>query len=115
MDERIYLTYNSFEGRSDLPDPGPIFIHKDECEPYNNEKFPPDLIDLPLLFEGFGDNSELIQRERVDVPRIEDQIGNILRLSNVNFINIRNAEAGCFVGRIERKQKLLAHEHSDAK
>lgn len=101
-DARIYLTYNSFEGRSDLPDPGPIFIHKDECQPYNNEQFPPDLIDLPLLFEGFGENSELIRRERVDKQRIEDQIGNIFSVNGVIFINIRNAEAGCFVGRIER-------------
>jgi hypothetical protein len=101
-DERIYLTYNSFEGRSDLPDPGPIFIHKDECESFKNERFPPDLIDLPLLFEGFGENSELIRRERADVQGLEDQIENIFGLSNVKFINIRNAEAGCFVGRIER-------------
>jgi hypothetical protein len=101
-DERIYLTYNSFEGRSDLPDPGPIFIHKNECEPYNDERFPPDLIDLPLLFEGFGENSELIRREKVDKTSVDDQIENIFDLTRVKFINIRNAEAGCFVGRIER-------------
>lgn len=101
-DERIYLTYNSFDGRSDLPDPGPIFIHKNECEPFNDEKFPPDLIDLPLLFESFGENSELIRREKVDKQGLEDQIENTFGMSRVKFIHIRNAEAGCFVGRIER-------------
>lgn len=27
-ENRIYFTYNSFEGRSSLPDPGPVFIHR---------------------------------------------------------------------------------------
>lgn len=100
--ERIYLTYNSFEGLSDLPDPGPIFIHRNECEPFDDNGFPPDLIDLPLLFEGFGENSELIERKRIDASGIDDQIQNVFQQDRVKFINIRNAEAGCFVGRIER-------------
>jgi hypothetical protein len=88
-DERIYLTYNSFEGLSDLPDPGPIFIHRNECEPFNDDGFPPDLIDLPLLFEGFGENSELIQMEKVDASGLEDQIRNVFRQDGVKFINIQ--------------------------
>lgn len=101
-EDRILFTYNSFEDLSDLPLPGPIFIHKDRCEAFQGYHFPPDLIDLPLLFEGFGENSKLIKRERVDNERLENQIEEILGQSEVRFINIRNAEAGCFVARIER-------------
>lgn len=101
-EDRILFTYNSFEHLSDLPLPGPIFIHKDRCKTYADSQFPPDLVELPLLFEGFGENSELITRERVDKGRIESQIGEILDLGAVRFINIRNAEAGCFVARIEK-------------
>jgi len=101
-DERILFTYNSFEGLSDLPLPGPIFVHKVACEAYNDSSFPPDLIDLSLLFEGFGDNSELIFRERVDKKRVDDQVERILEYEDVRFVNIRNAEAGCFVARIDR-------------
>ena len=101
-EERILFTYNSFEHLSDLPLPGPVFIHKDECQTYTHDQFPPDLVGLPLLFEGFGENGELIKRERVDKERFEGQIEKILGIEDVRFINIRNAEAGCYVARIER-------------
>ncbi|HVE55515.1 MAG TPA: DUF1203 domain-containing protein [Pyrinomonadaceae bacterium] len=101
-EERILFTYNAFENLSNLPLPGPVYIHKDECESYNAHGFPPELIDLPLLFEGFGNESELVRRETVKKDGIETQIAEIFAFSKVNYINIRNAEAGCFVARIER-------------
>ena len=101
-EERIYLTYNSFDGRSDLPDPGPIFIHKQECVRYEAAGFPRDLLDLPLLLEGFGEQSRLIRREPMTGSRVESQMSDIFSDTSVKFINLRNAEAGCFVARAER-------------
>jgi Protein of unknown function (DUF1203) len=103
-EERILFTYNSFEGLSDLPLPGPIFIHKNDCKPFSGEGFPQDLINLPLLFEAFGENSELIKREKVERGKIDEQIRACLNLPNVRYVNIRNAEAGCFIARIELKR-----------
>lgn len=102
-DERIYLTYNSFEGRSTLPDPGPIFIHKDDCEEHSGGEFPRDLLDLPLLLESFGDESRLLQRQNMNPASVSDQISSIFSDEQVRFINLRNAEAGCFIARIDRK------------
>mgnify|MGYP001220288597 CR=1 FL=1 len=101
-EERILFTYNPFENLSDLPLPGPVFIHRDKCETYSDEGFPPDLVGLPLLFEAFGEESEIFRRESVDRDRLESQIDEILLIEDVRFINIRNAEAGCFVARIDR-------------
>ena len=101
-EERILFTYNSFENLSDLPLPSPIYIHKNECEPFDENTFPPDLVDLPLLFEGYGDEGELVKREIVNKENVENQIAEIFALPNVGYINIRNAEAGCFVARIEK-------------
>ena len=101
-EERILFTYNSFENLSNLPLPSPVYIHKNECESYNENTFPPDLIDLPLLFEGYGVASELVKREVVNKENIEHQIAEIFALEDVNYINVRNAEAGCFVARIEK-------------
>ncbi len=101
-DERILFTYNAFAGLSNLPNPSPVFIHKSECRPFDGNGFPPELIDLPLLFEGFAAESELVKREPMSRENFEDQIAEIFGLSGVNYINIRNAEAGCFVARIER-------------
>lgn len=104
-EERILFTYNAFENLSDLPLPGPVYIHKDECRAFNESGFPTELIDLPLLFEAFGAKSELVKREAVRKGKIEDQISAIFALTGVDYINIRNSEAGCFVARIERNQK----------
>lgn len=100
-EERILFTYNSFEGLSDLPLPGPVFVHKDNCAEYSENGFPQDLIDLPMLFEAFGKNSEMIRRITVKKNEIDEQIQNLFVLPNVDYINIRNAEAGCFIARIE--------------
>jgi Protein of unknown function (DUF1203) len=101
-EERILFTYNSFENLSNLPLPSPVYIHKNECESFDTNAFPPDLIDLPLLFEGYGDASKLVKREIVNKENVENQIAEIFALPNVGYINIRNAEAGCFVARIEK-------------
>ncbi len=101
--ERILFTYNSFEGLSDLPLPSPIFIHKNECEQFSGEGFPQDLINLPLLFEAFGENSELIKRKKVEREEIDSQITELFDSEPVKYINLRNSEAGCFVARIERR------------
>ncbi len=102
-EERILFTYNAFEKLSNLPLPSPVYIHKNECEAFDEKGFPPDLIDLPLLFEGYGNESELLKREVVKRDEPENQIAEIFGDLKVNYINIRNAEAGCFVARIDRK------------
>ncbi|HSK72500.1 MAG TPA: DUF1203 domain-containing protein [Pyrinomonadaceae bacterium] len=101
-EERILFTYNAFEGLSDLPLPGPVFIHKDKCEPFDEAEFPPDLLRLPLLFEGYGLESKLVRSEKMAGENLKNQIKEILISDEVEYINIRNAEAGCFVARIER-------------
>lgn len=105
-DQRILFTYNSFEGLSDLPMPGPIFVHATECKPFDADgEFPPDLVELPLLFECFGAGSELLQREPVVTP-VAEQLAKLFRLKRARFINVRNAEAGCFVARVDRLEDI---------
>jgi hypothetical protein len=101
-EERILFTYDPFEGLSSLPAPGPILIHLDACPSYASRQFPVDLRELPLLLEAYGSESELIRREKVVANRVEAQIDDLLTLKEVNFINLRNFEAGCFVARVER-------------
>jgi hypothetical protein len=103
-EDRIYLTYNPFDGVSELPLPGPIFIHTEECEKFSGNDFPQDLRRLPMIFEGFGNESNLVVSERVGVERLEDQADEILNTPQVEFIHIRNAEAGCFIARIENAE-----------
>lgn len=103
-DERILFTYNAFHDRAELPLPGPVFIHKEECERYNSEGFPPDLRSLPMLFEVFDDAGNMIERLTVVEDRIESQIEHLFAIDATKYIYIRNAEAGCFMAMIDRRK-----------
>lgn len=85
-----------------MPDPGPVFIHQDECKEFSGAGLPADLLDLPVLFEAFGDESRLISRESMRLENADSQIDALFADREVRFINMRNAEAGCFVARIDR-------------
>jgi len=101
-DERILLTYNPFEGRAELPLPGPIFIHKENCVRYSGDVFPPELRGLPILFEAFSAGGEMLQRVRATDETIELKIEELFALPDAEYIYVRNAEAGCFMALIER-------------
>ena len=101
-EDRLYFTYNSFDGRSELPDPGPVFIHNQECKEFAGKGIPVDLMELPVLFEAFGDASALISRQRMNSDNADEQVKAIFSDPVVRFINMRNAEAGCFIATIER-------------
>jgi len=103
-ENRIFFTYNAFEGSSDLPDAGPVFIHERDCPRYEGNALPADLLGLPLLFEAFGEASEMIRRTPVDPGTADRQVAELLETAEVKFINVRNAEAGCFICRIERSE-----------
>ena len=101
-EERIYITFDPFAGVSNLPLPGPVFIHTDECSEYSERRFPEELKTIPMILEGFGANSRLVRSEPLSMDRTDQQIGEILNTSEVEVIHIRNAEAGCFIAKIKR-------------
>lgn len=102
-DERILFNYNAFYGRAELPLPGPIFIHRKPCEAYSCCGFPPDLRNLPMLFEAFDADGNMTRRVPVLETEIESLMGEILADDAVQHIYVRNAEAGCFMAWIDRK------------
>jgi hypothetical protein len=101
-EERLYIAYDPFEGLSRLPLPGHIFLHTEPCQEFNAAGFPHDLLDLPLLFEGYAEDSLMLRRVTVDSIEYESQIEDMFSDPAIKFINIRNAEAGCFIARIDR-------------
>ena len=100
-EERIYISYDPFDLISDLPLPGPVFIHLEPCPQYSDEGIPNWLLEIPMLFEGYGANSRLVVSQRVNKDDPDTQISEILKKADVKFIHLRNAEAGCFMARIE--------------
>jgi hypothetical protein len=100
---RLLFTHDTYARVAEFPQPGPVFIHADECDRYDGEGFPPDLRSLELTFEGIAAGPRVVALERTGDPAAaEDAIGRLLDLSEVDYVNVRNTEAGCFVARLDR-------------
>ena len=98
---RMLLTYDSYAGVSEFPQPGPIYIHADECTRYDGDGFPTTLRALKLTFEAVASGPRVVALERTNGEPPEDAITRLLALPEVDYVNVRNTEAGCFVTRLE--------------
>lgn len=101
-EQRLLFTYNPVPAGAGLPQPGPIFVHADACAAFADAGVPPELRTLPLFLEAFGRGTWTVRREPVDAQSIEADIAAMLRDPGIELVNIRHAEAGCFIARVER-------------
>lgn len=102
-EQRLLFTFNPFEGLDAYPSPGPIFIHRDPCVRYEQRGFPAALRELPLMLEGYGRGRWQVARERVAHGDVESAITRIFAHAAVEYIHVRNAEAGCYIALLERE------------
>lgn len=101
-EERILFTYQPFREPESLPAPGPVFIHAEPCGRYDALELPPDFRALPLVFEGYETGGRLLAQERVGPRVAEDVLERVFGQSGVDYVHVRNGEAGCFMARVER-------------
>jgi hypothetical protein len=100
---RILFTHDTYAGVAEYPQPGPVYIHADDCDRYSGDGFPLELRDLKLTFEGIAEGPRVIALERTESGDVEAAIDRLLDLPEVGFVNVRNTEAGCFVARLDRR------------
>jgi hypothetical protein len=101
-EERILFTYQPFREPDSLPAPGPIFIHADACRQYDGAELPQDFRSLPLVFEGYATGGSLVAQERVKEQLPEAVLERMFAQSSIDYVHVRNGEAGCFMARVER-------------
>lgn len=101
-EERILFTWNAFHGVEDYPSPGPVFIHRDACAPWAGDGFPPEIAALPLMLEAYGAGRWPVAREPVRDGKPEAAVQRLLANPAVAYLHVRNAEAGCYIARVER-------------
>jgi hypothetical protein len=102
-DRRILFTYDAFAGAESLPLPGPVFVHEAPCERYAEEAgFPDDLRPHPLTLNAYGRGRWLRAQEYVTDGRAEPVIERLFARSDVDYIHVRDTDAGCFDFTIER-------------
>ena len=101
---RTLFTHDSYADVAEFPQPGPVYIHADDCDRFERDGFPADLRALKLTFEGVAAGPRVVALTRTDGDDVESGIERLLALPGVEYVNVRNTEAGCFVARIERKR-----------
>ena len=102
-DRRILFTLDAFAGVEPLPLPGPVFIHAAACERYPEDAgFPDELREHALSFNAYGRGRRLLAQEYVTDGRVEPVITGLLGRDGVDYLHVRDTEAGCYDLRIER-------------
>ncbi len=100
-EDRLLFTYQPFAEPGSLPAPGPVFIHADGCERYDGLEYPPDLRVLPTVVEGYTRGGKLVAQEWVNGEGPEVVVRRVLEETPADYAHLRNAEAGCFMARVE--------------
>jgi Protein of unknown function (DUF1203) len=101
-DQRLLFTYQPFSDSEALPAPGPVFIHREPCGRYDASVLPEALRPLPLVIEGYGASGALVVQRRVGTASFEPVLDEVLGRPSTQYAHLRNAEAGCFIARIDR-------------
>lgn len=100
---RILFTYDRFSGVESLPQPGPIYIHADDCPRYPEEEgFPEELRHSPRTLEGYARGRQLVGQEYVTDGEFESAIEHLFTRPEIDYLQVQSTTAGCFSFRVER-------------
>src|SRR5262249_40720349 len=102
-ERRILFTYDRFHEVESLPQPGPVYIHEEECTRYPEEaEFPAALRTSPRTLESYARGRRLLAQTIVTDGNFEPAIKKMFSDSASEYIQVNSTTAGCFTFRIER-------------
>lgn len=104
IDRRLLFTFDPFREQEPFPLPGPIYVHEDPCPEYETaDHFPDSLRFIPMTMNGYGRGRRLRTVRRVEPNGdAEGVITAMFADPELDYIHVRNTEAGCYIFRIER-------------
>jgi len=108
VDKRILLTHSPFSIDNAYNQPGPVFINSDDVEEYADvHRFPPEIKAdkkaFPITLIGYNDEQQMVSTRLVRDADIDELIVEIFdRQPDVQYLHARNAQACCFICKIER-------------
>jgi Protein of unknown function (DUF1203) len=102
-ERRVLFTYDCFQGKEELPLPGPVFVHEDGCQRYPEDGgFPDDVRAMTVTLNAYGRGRRLVAQEYVSDGRVEPVVERLFGREDVDYIHVRNTQAGCYAFAIER-------------
>lgn len=109
-EKRLLLSHSPFEISNAFNQPGPIFINAEEVEAYKDvHRFPPEIkadkVNFPLSLIGYSKSQKMVFTKLVGDADVDELIPEIFEANPwVEYLHARNAEACCFICKIERVQ-----------
>jgi hypothetical protein len=114
-ERRILFTYDPFYGKENLPLPGPIFIHENDCERYPEDGgFPVDMLSHRLTLNAYARGRRLVAQKYVANGVVAPELERLLRDRDVSYIHVRDTDAGCYDFLIERTSEEEGLDESKA-
>src|SRR5258708_32717745 len=97
QERRILFTYDRFTGLESLPQPGPIYIHADNCPRYPEDGgFPEELRGSPRTLEAYARGRRLLAQEYVSDAKFQPVIEELFTRMDVEYLQVDNTAAGWF-------------------
>lgn len=104
-ENRTLFTFNPFYRLAPIPAPGPVFIHAELCQRFDESAgYPSELVSYPVVLDGYDVEQRLMTQRRAAAG---DQVTEIMRVfedASVRYVMVRDGEAGCFDFRVERME-----------
>ena len=107
-DVRVLISHSPFTIDNVFDQPGPVFIHKNDVEAYSDiYRFPPEIKadkkSFPLTLIGYTKEQIMVLTHLVGDDDVDLLITKIFeKRSDIEYLHARNAEASCFICKIER-------------
>jgi hypothetical protein len=108
VDKRLLIKHSPFELNNAFNQPGPVFINSEDVEEYSDiYRFPPEIKankkSFPLSLIGYNAGQQMVFTRLVGDDDVDELIGEIFdENSQIEYLHARNAEACCFICKIER-------------
>ena len=108
VDSRLLFAHSPFEINNPFNQPGPIFINTDDVEEYKDiYRFPPEIKankkSFPLSLIGYSKEQMMVFTQLIGDNDVDEMITEIFKANPVvEYLHARNAEACCYVCKIER-------------
>ncbi len=108
IDRRLLFTHSPFQIHNAFNQPGPVFIQAEEVEEYQDvyrfpEQIKADKQNFPLTLVGYNSNQMMVFTQLVGEADVDELIVEIFENQpEVAYLHARNAEACCYICKIER-------------
>lgn len=108
VDRRLLISHSPFGIANAFNQPGPVFFNSSDVDEYRDvHRFPPEIkadrVNFPLTLIGYSVDQRMVFAELVGDRDVDEMISRVFdERPDIQYLHARNAEAGCFICKIER-------------